>query len=111
MSVNSEISFFEKCSILFNQINGVRIVPIANNHNYSLNKINLCYGGDEDSSSFVIEYSTCCLELYGTEQVPSELVDALTKALPGAQYQQYNLRTHYWSGKAIDDYFLNENRN
>ncbi len=107
MSVESESLLFRKCSTLFSGLEGVRIVPIANSHNYSLSKINLCYERSEDGSSFIIEYSLCCLELYGTEEVPSELVDALTKALPRAHYLPYNPRTHYWSGKAIDDYFSN----
>ncbi len=106
MSVKSELSFFEKLFLLFDQLKEVRLLPLINNHDYTSNKINLCYDEGGKSSSFIIEYSPSCLEMYGTEQVPPELVDALSHALSGAKHQQYNLCTHYWSGKVIDDYFF-----
>ncbi len=100
----SNSSFLERLNYLFDHFSELKIAHLTPARN-NTQRVDLFYNKERNSPHFILEYSHSCLEVYGTEQVPSELVDALTQALPGAKYQQYNPRTHYWSGKMIDDYF------
>ncbi len=108
MSVNSERSFLEKCFTLFDILKEVRFEPTVDGHNNYSNRVKLLYKRDGKSSLFIIEFTPSCLEVYGQEEVHSELINTITKALSGAQHQQYNTRTHYWSGKVINNYFLRD---
>lgn len=99
-----ELKLFKVFSDLFGSVSGVHNLRLRSDGVHDSGRVSFSYG--TPPVSFNAHYSSSCLEVYGKEQVPLELTDALTQALSGAQHQQYNPRTHYWSGKAIDDYFL-----
>ncbi len=94
--------FLERLNNLFGnlELEITSVTPIRNKNS----RVNLSYNKGENLSLFILEFSPSCLEVYGAEDVPSELINTITQAISGAQYQQYNPRTHYWSGKVIDDY-------
>lgn len=102
-NISGSISLLDRINFLLDHFPEREIVSLTSDNNPQ--RINLYYNNEGHSSHFILEYSPSCLEVYGIEEVPPYLVDALSQALPGAKYERYNPRTHYWSGKAIDDYF------
>lgn len=88
---------------LFESFTGVQEISPASGENSYFQRITFVYGSER--LPLTAEYSSACLEVYSRKDVPPELIRELTATLSGAKYERYNSRTHYWSGKVIDDFF------